>query len=70
MTAAIISDIHANLEGLSAVLAEIDSRGIDTVLCLGDLVGYNADPDSCVSAVMSRCASRSKIPGFRRATAE
>jgi len=56
VTVAIISDIHANLEGLSAVLAEIDSRGIDTVVCLGDLVGYGADPDACVSAVMPRCA--------------
>jgi len=53
---AVISDIHSNLEGLLAVLAEIDARGIEAVVCLGDLVGYNADPDSCVSAVTSRCA--------------
>ena len=56
MTVAVISDIHSNLEALQAVLAEIDSRQIETVVCLGDLVGYNADPDSCVGAVLSRCA--------------
>ena len=56
MVIAVISDIHANLEALQTVLAEIDSRGIEKVVCLGDLVGYNADPDSCVTAVMSRCS--------------
>jgi predicted phosphodiesterase len=55
VTLAVISDIHSNLEALEAVLAEIDSRGVDTVVCLGDLVGYSADPDACVSTVTSRC---------------
>ncbi len=55
MILAVVSDIHANLEALQAVLAEIDAREIDTVVCLGDLVGYGADPDACVGAVTSRC---------------
>jgi predicted phosphodiesterase len=53
---AVISDIHSNLEALQTVLGEIGARGIGMVVCLGDLVGYNADPDSCVTTVMSRCS--------------
>jgi len=51
---AVISDIHANKEALDAVLAQIDGLGIEAVYCLGDIVGYNADPDACVETVMSR----------------
>jgi predicted phosphodiesterase len=50
----VISDIHSNLEALTAVLAAIDSLGAPQLLCLGDLVGYGADPDSCVKEVLSR----------------
>jgi len=43
----ILSDIHGNLEALSAVLD--DARGLyDRILCLGDLVGYGADPNAIV----------------------
>ena len=42
--AAFISDIHANLEALTSVLADIQSRGIDEIFCLGDVVGYGPDP--------------------------
>jgi diadenosine tetraphosphatase ApaH/serine/threonine PP2A family protein phosphatase len=52
---AIISDIHANLEALDAVLADIDRRGITDVLCLGDVVGYGPDPAECIDRVQSRC---------------
>ncbi len=54
MVYAIISDIHANLEALRAVFDEIDRRAVDVVYCLGDLVGYNADPGDCVDLVLSR----------------
>jgi predicted phosphodiesterase len=54
MRCAIISDIHANREALEAVLAEIDSLRPDALYCLGDLVGYNADPDFCVRVILSR----------------
>lgn len=53
--AAIISDIHGNLEGLEAVLADIDTRGIEEVVCLGDIVGYGPDPAECVDLVRERC---------------
>ncbi|MCC7343252.1 MAG: metallophosphoesterase family protein [Bryobacterales bacterium] len=43
----LLSDIHANLEALDAVLADVSRRypSVDRVLCLGDLVGYGADPE-------------------------
>jgi len=44
MLLAIISDIHANVDALRAVLADIRQRGAERVLCLGDLVGYNSLP--------------------------
>jgi diadenosine tetraphosphatase ApaH/serine/threonine PP2A family protein phosphatase len=45
----VISDIHANLEAMEAVLAEL--RGCDGFLCLGDIVGYGADPSACIERV-------------------
>ncbi len=45
---AIISDIHANLEALEAVLGEISRERIGAIVCLGDIVGYNADPAACI----------------------
>lgn len=44
MRLAIISDIHANVDALSAVLTDIRTTGADQVVCLGDVVGYNAFP--------------------------
>ena len=52
---AIISDIHANLEALTAVLAEIDRRAIQKIICLGDVVGYGPNPLECMDIVMQRC---------------
>ena len=54
MLCAIISDIHSNQEALEAVLSAIDSLPVDALYCLGDLVGYNADPDTCVDMILSR----------------
>jgi predicted phosphodiesterase len=56
MVCAVISDIHSNKEALDAVLFHIDGLGVQTIFCLGDLVGYNADPDICVETVMFRSA--------------
>jgi diadenosine tetraphosphatase ApaH/serine/threonine PP2A family protein phosphatase len=52
---AIISDIHSNLEALTAVLAEIDRRGIQDIICLGDIVGYGPNPMECLDLVSQRC---------------
>lgn len=54
MLYAIISDVHANIDALNAVLSRIDSMGVDTVVCLGDVVGYNAEPNECVAVIASR----------------
>lgn len=51
MKYALLSDIHANLEALQAVLSEISSRGITDFICLGDIVGYGADPRACLETV-------------------
>src|SRR3954465_10330351 len=53
---AIISDIHANIEALTAVLADIDARGLKQIICLGDVVGYGPNPLECMDIVMQRCA--------------
>jgi diadenosine tetraphosphatase ApaH/serine/threonine PP2A family protein phosphatase len=50
---AILSDIHGNLESLQAVLADARERA-DAVLCLGDVVGYGADPEACIELVAER----------------
>ncbi|ACV23901.1 metallophosphoesterase family protein [Methanocaldococcus fervens] len=48
---AIISDIHSNLEALEAVLNDIKNRGIKNIVCLGDIVGYGANPNECVELI-------------------
>jgi diadenosine tetraphosphatase ApaH/serine/threonine PP2A family protein phosphatase len=50
---AVLSDIHGNLEALRAVLADAADHS-DDVLCLGDVVGYGADPGPCVDLVGER----------------
>jgi diadenosine tetraphosphatase ApaH/serine/threonine PP2A family protein phosphatase len=52
---AVVSDIHANLPAWTAVLKDIESRGIGRILCLGDVVGYGPDPCECVTLVRTRC---------------
>lgn len=56
MAIALISDIHANLDALNMVLADIDRRGIETIVCLGDIVGYGPNPCECLDLVRQRCA--------------
>lgn len=46
---AIVSDIHGNLEALNAVLADIKARGIEEVVCCGDIVGYGPNPCECLN---------------------
>jgi diadenosine tetraphosphatase ApaH/serine/threonine PP2A family protein phosphatase len=51
---AILSDVHGNLEALTAVLDDAAAEGARALLCLGDLVGYGADPAACVEQVGER----------------
>ena len=45
---ALISDVHGNLPAFQAVLRAIEEEGVDGIWCLGDLVGYGAQPNECV----------------------
>ena len=54
MRYAVLSDVHSNLEALSAVLADAASQGALGILCLGDAVGYGADPAPCVDLLGER----------------
>src|SRR5687767_3594284 len=55
MPTALISDIHANLDALSVVLADIKARGIERILCMGDIIGYGPNPCECLDLVIKRC---------------
>lgn len=50
---AIISDIHGNLEALESVLADIKSKDISEIYCLGDIIGYGPNPRECIDRVMN-----------------
>ncbi len=47
----IISDIHGNLEALTAVLDKCEELGVEQYICVGDLVGYNANPSECLEII-------------------
>ncbi len=51
MRYAILSDIHANYDALEAVLKELEKENIDEYVCVGDIVGYGAEPDRCVDKI-------------------
>jgi diadenosine tetraphosphatase ApaH/serine/threonine PP2A family protein phosphatase len=57
----IISDIHGNLEALTAVLADAGERSVDEVICLGDFVGYGANPSECVEEFMALPKARAVL---------
>lgn len=54
MKIAVISDIHANIYALMTVLSDIDSEKVDTIVCLGDLVGYGPHPNEVISTIRRR----------------
>ena len=49
---AIVSDIHANLAALEAVLEDIKTQQVDEILCLGDVIGYGPNPCECLDETM------------------
>jgi len=51
MRYAVISDIHSNLESLKKFLEIIPQYEVQKIICLGDLVGYNANPNECVKII-------------------
>jgi predicted phosphodiesterase len=55
MRVAIASDIHGNKQAFQAVIAAAEKDGAEELWCLGDLVGYGAEPDACVALADAHC---------------
>ncbi len=55
MKTAILSDIHSNLEALDKALTVCRERKVNRIVCLGDVIGYGADPGPCLKAVVENC---------------
>lgn len=55
MRTCILTDIHGNLEALEAVLEEAAASNVDRYVCLGDTIGYGADPNACCDLVREKC---------------
>ncbi|HUZ07866.1 MAG TPA: metallophosphoesterase family protein, partial [Candidatus Paceibacterota bacterium] len=81
MKYAIIADIHANLEAFQVVLDDIENQNADQIVCLGDVVGYNANPKECLKIVRDLklpcvkgnhdeyCSTEDPLEGFNPAAA-
>jgi diadenosine tetraphosphatase ApaH/serine/threonine PP2A family protein phosphatase len=55
MRIALLSDVHGNLPAFEAVLGDVEEQAAEETWCLGDLVGYGAEPDGCVQLARDRC---------------
>jgi predicted phosphodiesterase len=53
MRIAVIADVHANLVALRRALDDIERRGVDRIVCLGDVVGYNSSPRETIALLKS-----------------
>ncbi|MDX2116075.1 MAG: metallophosphoesterase family protein [Planctomycetota bacterium] len=51
----LISDVHANLDALAAVLADVRTQSVDALASLGDVVGYGPDPGECLDLIAQSC---------------
>jgi predicted phosphodiesterase len=60
---ALFGDIHGNLEALEVVMAQFEREGVDEYICLGDIVGYGANPKECLEIVQSKCSSGRVVAG-------
>ena len=56
MRVAIASDIHGNRHAFEAVIGAAEEAQVEELWCLGDLVGYGAEPDACVALAEANCA--------------
>src|ERR671929_36247 len=56
MRVAICTDIHGNRQAFEAVIEAAEREGVEELWCLGDLVGYGADPDACVDLARAHCS--------------
>jgi hypothetical protein len=55
MLIALLSDVHGNLPAFKAVMDDVRGAGPEEIWCLGDLVGYGAEPDACVDLARETC---------------
>lgn len=55
MKIGILSDIHSNLEALDVIFKRFDAEKAERVYCLGDIVGYGANPNECIDRIRSSC---------------
>jgi predicted phosphodiesterase len=62
----LVSDVHANLEALTAVLKELERARVDRIVCLGDVVGYHANPNECLE-LLERAGAQSIAGNHDRA---
>jgi Icc-related predicted phosphoesterase len=60
MRIAVIADVHANLAALDAVLDRIAGAAVGATICLGDLVGYNAEPEPCIYDIDRTCTANAR----------
>ncbi|QJB55944.1 metallophosphoesterase family protein [Pseudodesulfovibrio sp. zrk46] len=60
---AVFSDVHSNYEALLRVFEDIDKQGVDSIYCLGDLVGYGPQPQECCDLVRERGESVQMVQG-------
>ncbi|PYJ87398.1 MAG: metallophosphoesterase [Verrucomicrobia bacterium] len=82
MKYAVIADIHANLEALRVVLEDAKKQNCTHYVCLGDVVGYNANPKECLDIIRDTgmpcvkgnhdeyCSSETNLEGFNPHAAE
>jgi len=61
---ALISDLHGNLPALEVALADARERGVRRFVCLGDVVGYGAEPRPCLDLVMELCVAGARDPAL------
>jgi len=54
MRIAVLSDIHSNLQALTQAFEVIDASNVDKIYCLGDIVGYGANPNECIDLIRQR----------------
>ncbi len=55
MKIAIISDIHGNLEALTATLEDIEKRNVNEIICLGDIIAKGIHPKECLDLIRKKC---------------
>ncbi|MFO1010678.1 MAG: metallophosphoesterase family protein [Planctomycetota bacterium] len=67
---ALISDLHSNLPALTTAVADARARGVERFVCLGDMIGYGAQPRQVLDLVLRLCVAGAKDPSSGAALAD